>query len=66
MQSAMASTERIFEFMDHREIIPEPDSPERPQTIEGRPLRMSPSLTRLMALKGIYYKLNQLQMEADS
>ncbi|MFH1490772.1 MAG: ABC transporter ATP-binding protein, partial [Pseudomonadota bacterium] len=36
MQSAMASTERIFEFMDHREIIPEPDRPERPQTIEGR------------------------------
>ena len=27
MQSAMASAERIFEFMDHREEIPEPEHP---------------------------------------
>jgi ATP-binding cassette subfamily B multidrug efflux pump len=27
MQSAMASTERILEFMDHREEIPEPEHP---------------------------------------
>ncbi|MGD2126400.1 MAG: ABC transporter ATP-binding protein [Desulfobacteraceae bacterium] len=36
MQSAMASTERILEFMDHREEIPEPDQPERPKNQEGR------------------------------
>ena len=35
MQSAMASTERIFEFMDHREEIPEPARPERPANQEG-------------------------------
>ena len=35
MQSAMASTERIFEFMDHREEIPEPDHPVRPSSVEG-------------------------------
>jgi len=35
MQSAMASTERIFEFMDHREEIPEPARPERPGNQEG-------------------------------
>ena len=35
MQSAMASTERIFEFMDHKEEIPEPDRPERPVHQEG-------------------------------
>ena len=31
MQLAMASTERIFEFMDHEEDIPEPRHPTRPQ-----------------------------------
>jgi ATP-binding cassette subfamily B multidrug efflux pump len=36
MQSAMASTERIFEFMDHREEIPEPKAPLTPSKIEGR------------------------------
>ncbi len=36
MQSAMASTERIIEFMDHREEIPDPDHPARPQREEGR------------------------------
>jgi ATP-binding cassette, subfamily B, multidrug efflux pump len=35
MQSAMASTERIVEFMDHREEIPEPDEPERPAEVRG-------------------------------
>ena len=29
MQAAMASTERILEFMDHKEIIPEPDHPKK-------------------------------------
>jgi ABC-type multidrug transport system fused ATPase/permease subunit len=36
MQSAMASTERIFEFMDHREEITEPDDPINPVNVEGR------------------------------
>ncbi len=35
MQSAMASTERILEFMDHREEIPEPAEPVRPSHVEG-------------------------------
>ena len=35
MQSAMASTERILEFMDHREEIPEPSHPVRPSNVEG-------------------------------
>jgi ABC-type multidrug transport system fused ATPase/permease subunit len=35
MQSAMASTERIFEFVDHREEIPEPAQPESPANQEG-------------------------------
>jgi ATP-binding cassette, subfamily B, multidrug efflux pump len=35
MQSAMASTERIVEFMDHKEEIPEPDVPERPAEVCG-------------------------------
>lgn len=35
MQSAMASTERILEFMDLREEIPEPERPVKPQNIEG-------------------------------
>jgi ATP-binding cassette subfamily B multidrug efflux pump len=35
MQSAMASTERIFEFMDHKEEIPEPVRPEWPANQEG-------------------------------
>jgi ABC-type multidrug transport system fused ATPase/permease subunit len=35
MQSAMASTERIFEFIDHKEEIPEPDRPVRPSHVEG-------------------------------
>lgn len=35
MQSAMASTERIFEFMDHKEQIPEPEHPLVPSKIEG-------------------------------
>ena len=33
MQLAMASTERIFEFMDSNEIIPEPESPKTPDNI---------------------------------
>ncbi|GAG29365.1 unnamed protein product, partial [marine sediment metagenome] len=35
MQSAMASTERIFEFMDHREEIPEPQDPSAPPEVKG-------------------------------
>lgn len=35
MQSAMASTERVLEFMDHREEIPETDHPVRPANVEG-------------------------------
>ncbi len=32
----MASTERILEFMDHREEIPEPAQPVRPYNVDGR------------------------------
>jgi ABC-type multidrug transport system fused ATPase/permease subunit len=35
MQSAMASTERILEFMDHREEIPEPEHPISLPNVEG-------------------------------
>lgn len=35
MQSAMASTERIIEFMDHDEEIPDPDHPVRPREEKG-------------------------------
>jgi ATP-binding cassette subfamily B multidrug efflux pump len=35
MQSAMASTERIFEFMDHQEQIPEPETPFAASKING-------------------------------
>jgi ABC-type multidrug transport system fused ATPase/permease subunit len=35
MQAAMASTERILEFMDHHEEIPEPLAPSVPQDIRG-------------------------------
>jgi ABC-type multidrug transport system fused ATPase/permease subunit len=35
MQSAMASTERILEFMDHMDIIPDPANPIRPTHVEG-------------------------------
>jgi ATP-binding cassette subfamily B multidrug efflux pump len=35
MQSAMASTERILEFMDHKEEIPEPEHPVSPPSVEG-------------------------------
>jgi ABC-type multidrug transport system fused ATPase/permease subunit len=35
MQSAMASTERILEFMDHREEIPEPEHPVSLPTVKG-------------------------------
>jgi ABC-type multidrug transport system fused ATPase/permease subunit len=35
MQSAMASTERILEFMDHREEIPEPLNPIRSTHVKG-------------------------------
>lgn len=35
MQSAMASTERIFQFMDYREIMPQPRNPAKPQVING-------------------------------
>lgn len=35
MQLAMASTERIFEFMDNQEIIPEPESPKAASKIKG-------------------------------
>jgi ABC-type multidrug transport system fused ATPase/permease subunit len=35
MQSAMASTERILEFMDHREEIPEPEHPVSLPNVKG-------------------------------
>ncbi len=35
MQSAMASTERIVEFLDHREDIPDPKDPQKPEKEEG-------------------------------
>jgi ATP-binding cassette, subfamily B, multidrug efflux pump len=35
MQSAMASTERIFQFMDFKEYIPEPENPATPSQEEG-------------------------------
>jgi len=35
MQSAMASTERIIEFIDHREDIPEPEEPVKPGEVRG-------------------------------
>ena len=35
MQLAMASSERIFEFMDAREIIPAPASPKAPLNVKG-------------------------------
>jgi ATP-binding cassette subfamily B multidrug efflux pump len=35
MQSAMASTERIFEFMDYQEEVPEPEHPFVPAEING-------------------------------
>lgn len=35
MQSAMASTERIVEFMDHEEEIPEPEEPVKPGEVRG-------------------------------
>ena len=35
MQSAMASTERILEFIDHREEIPEPEHPVSLANVEG-------------------------------
>jgi ABC-type multidrug transport system fused ATPase/permease subunit len=35
MQSAMASTERIVEFLDHREDILDPEDPQKPEKLEG-------------------------------
>jgi ABC-type multidrug transport system fused ATPase/permease subunit len=35
MQAAMASTERIVEFLDHQEEIPEPKTPQQPKAIRG-------------------------------
>jgi ATP-binding cassette subfamily B multidrug efflux pump len=35
MQSAMASTERIVEFLDHREDISDPQDPQKPDKMEG-------------------------------
>jgi ABC-type multidrug transport system fused ATPase/permease subunit len=35
MQSAMASMERIFEFMDHQEEIPKTEFPQVPQSMQG-------------------------------
>jgi ABC-type multidrug transport system fused ATPase/permease subunit len=35
MQSAMASTERIVEFLDHQEEIPEPENPMKPEHVLG-------------------------------
>lgn len=35
MQSAMASTERIVEFMDQKEELPDPDEPVKAQEVQG-------------------------------
>jgi ABC-type multidrug transport system fused ATPase/permease subunit len=35
MQSAMASTERIFEFIDHKEVITEPANPIKADRVDG-------------------------------
>jgi len=35
MQSAMASTERIVEFLDHKEEIPDPEHPLTPERVQG-------------------------------
>jgi ABC-type multidrug transport system fused ATPase/permease subunit len=35
MQSAMASSERIVEFLDHREDILDPEDPQKPEKLEG-------------------------------
>ena len=35
MQSAMASSERIVEFLDHEEDILDPDAPQKPEKLEG-------------------------------
>ncbi len=35
MQMAMASMERIFEFMDKREELPQPASPRTPESVQG-------------------------------
>jgi ABC-type multidrug transport system fused ATPase/permease subunit len=35
MQSAMASTERIVEFLDHEEDISDPEDPQEPVKVEG-------------------------------
>ena len=35
MQSAMASTERIFEFMDIQDKVPEPEKPKAPAGVNG-------------------------------
>ena len=35
MQLAMASTERIFEFMDSKEVVPAPTSPRAPSRVKG-------------------------------
>jgi ABC-type multidrug transport system fused ATPase/permease subunit len=35
MQAAMASTERIVEFLDHHEEIPEPKTPQQPAAVKG-------------------------------
>ncbi len=36
LQSAMAGAERIFGLLDRDESLPEPDEPDRPETIRGR------------------------------
>ncbi|MFH1502549.1 MAG: ABC transporter ATP-binding protein [Candidatus Eisenbacteria bacterium] len=36
MQQAMASSERIFLLLDNDQVIPETDSPRRPERVEGR------------------------------
>ena len=36
MQQAMASSERIFMLLDDEDIVPEPESPQRPGEIRGR------------------------------
>jgi ABC-type multidrug transport system fused ATPase/permease subunit len=48
MQAAMASTERIVEFMDLQEETPEPQSPMKPSKLEGH-----------LEFKNVYFSYNK-------
>ncbi len=67
MQSAMASTERIVEFLDHREEIPEPDRPQHPAPAKGE-LELEnvtfAYIENLPVLRGISFRLKPGEMVA--